>query len=343
MAQKRVLVTGGSGFIAGHIIVQLLEQGFQVRTTVRSLQRENAVRAVLAEAGMVHGEALSFAAADLLGDAGWAEAVAGCDYVLHVASPVHPGHVEDEDAVIVPARAGTMRVLRAARAAGVERVVLTSAFHAISWGHPHRDRAFTEDDWTVLDGPGVDAYARSKTLAERDAWDFIDAEGGGMDLVVLCPVAVVGPVMGRGVSGANHVVQRILSGGMPGFPDMYIPFVDVRDVAAAHILAMVTPGAAGQRFLISNGPAIALKKVGELLKNHLGAAAGKVPARGIPHLVVRLGALFKPEFRALVPDLGYVKKTSNAKAGRILGWTPRPVDDALLDAARSMLAKGLVA
>ncbi|GIE32702.1 dihydroflavonol-4-reductase [Actinoplanes italicus] len=337
MTQKLVLVTGGSGFIAGHVILQLLGQGYRVRTTVRSLQREAAVRAVLTEAGMSGGDSLSFVAADLLGDAGWADAVAGCDYVMHVASPVHPGKVANEDDVIVPAREGTVRVLRAARDAGVKRVVLTSAFHAVSWGHPHREHAFTEEDWTILDGPGVDAYGRSKTLAERDAWDFVAAEGRGMELVALCPVAVVGPLMGREVSGTNHLVQRVLDGGMPGYPNLFIPFVDVRDVASAHVLAMTAPGAAGQRFLLADGPAIAMRQVGELLRANLGDAAGRVPTRKIPDFVVRVGALFNPELRSLVPDLGYVKKPSNAKARRVLGWQPRPAADAIVAAAESMI------
>lgn len=342
MTQQRVLVTGGSGFIAGHIIIQLLKQGWQVRTTVRTLQRETEARAVLREAGMTGGGALSFVAANLLDDAGWADAVAGCDYVLHVASPVHTGSPGDEDEVVGPAREGTVRVLRAARDAGVKRVVLTSAFHAVSWGHPHRDTAFTEDDWTVLDGPGVDAYAKSKTLAERDAWDFVAREGKGMELVVLCPVAVVGPVMGRDISGTNHLVQRILEGGMPGYPNMYIPFVDVRDVASAHVLAMTTLAAAGQRFLLASGPAIPMKQVGGLLRARLGGAADRVPTRTIPNVAVRLGAVFSREFRPIVPDLGYAKKVSNDKARRVLDWKPRQADDAILAAAETMLTKGLI-
>ncbi|MDG4772259.1 aldehyde reductase [Solwaraspora sp. WMMD792] len=342
MSAQRVLVTGGSGFIAGHVILHLLQQGFRVRATVRSLQRETAVRGALADAGMVNGDALSFAAADLLEDEGWAQAATGCDYVLHVASPVHTGNSGDENAVILPAREGTLRVLRAARDAGVRRVVLTSAFHAISWGHPHRDQAFTENDWTVLDGPGVDAYAKSKTLAERDAWDFASAEDSGMELVTLCPVAVVGPVMGKEISGANHIVQRSLDGSMRGYPHLYIPFVDVRDVAAAHVLAMTTPGAAGQRFLLSGGPAIAMKQVGALLKANLGDAAKRVPTRTIPNPVVRVAALFSKEFRPIVPDLGYAKKVSNEKARRVLGFQPRQTDEAILAAATTMLDKGLV-
>ncbi|WP_250009073.1 aldehyde reductase [Actinoplanes sp. M2I2] len=342
MIQQRVLVTGGSGFIAGHIILQLLEQGCQVRATVRSLKREDSVRAILRDAGMMNDEHLSFAAAELMDDKGWPTAVAGCDFVIHVASPVHTDNSGDENDVITPAREGTVRVLRAARDAGVKRVVLTSAFHAISWGHQHRDRPFTEEDWSVLDGPGVDAYAKSKTLAERDAWDFITNEGNGLELTTICPVAVVGPVMGKDISGTNHIVQRSLDGSMPGYPNVYIPFVDVRDVAAAHLLAMATPTAAGQRFLISAGAAMAMKQVGALLKAHLGDAAKKVPTRSIPNAVVRLAAIFNKEFRPIVPDLGYAKKVSNAKAQRVLGWHPRDTDEAILAAATTMIQKDLI-
>jgi len=341
---RTILVTGGSGFIAGHCILQLLEQGHRVRTTVRSLAKEQSVRSVLADAGMTEaqGRSLVFAAADLLADDGWAAAVDGVDAVLHVASPVQPGHVENEDDLIVPARKGALRVLRAARDAGVRRVVLTSAFHAVGWGHPHDDHVFTEDDWTVLDGPGVDAYGRSKTLAERAAWDFVATEGGSFELATILPVAVMGPVMGRDVSGANHIVQSMLSGAMPGFPNIFIPVVDVRDVAAAHLLAMTVPDAAGKRFLLSNGAALPLKEIGSTIRAALGAAAEKVPTRSIPDLVVRVGAVFRPRFRATVPDLGYAKNTSNARARDVLGWSPRDPHEAIVAAAESMLAKSLV-
>ncbi len=340
MSPHRVLVTGGSGFIAGHCILQLLEQGHLVRATVRSLHREAAVRSVLAEAGMVNGDALSFVAADLTDDAGWAEAVAEVDRVLHVASPVQPGHVENADELIVPAREGTLRVLRAARDGGVTRVVLTSAFHAVGWGHPHDDHVFTEADWTVVDGPGVDAYGTSKTLAEQAAWEFVQAEGS-LELVTILPVAVMGPVMGHNVSGANHIVARMLHGDLPGFPDIHLPIVDVRDVAAAHILAMTTPGAAGQRFLTSNGPAIPLRDIGALIRAHLGAAAANVPTRNIPDLVVRAGARLSTQMRQIAPDLGYARKTSNAKARDELGWRPRSPEQAIIAAAESLVARNL--
>lgn len=342
MSQKRVLVTGGSGFIAGHCILQLLERGHEVRATIRSLAKQDAVRAVLAEAGMVQGERLSFAAADLLSDDGWAEAVAGIDVVLHVASPVAPGHVANENDLIVPAREGTLRVLRAARDAGVKRVVLTSAFHAVSWGHKHSDHVFTEADWTILDGPGVDAYGKSKTLAERAAWDFIKAEGRGLELATMLPVAVMGPVMGKEISGANHIVQRMLNGDMPGFPNLFIPIVDVRDVASAHVAAVDAPGAAGERFLISNGRALAMKEIGAIIRESAGAAGSRVPTRSIPDLVVRAMALFNSELRVFAPDLGFSKKTSNEKARRVLNWTPREPREAIVSAAKSMIERGLL-
>jgi nucleoside-diphosphate-sugar epimerase len=331
-----VLVTGGSGFIAGHVIIQLLEQGYRVRATLRSLEKEAAVRSVLVGAGVPDGADLEFVAADLLGDAGWAEAVAGVDSVLHVASPVHPGHVENEDDLIVPAREGALRVLRAARDGGVRRVVLTSAFHAVAWGHPHDGHVFTESDWTVLDGPGVDAYGKSKTLAERAAWDFAAVEGGALELATILPVAVMGPVMGVDISGANNIVKRMLDGGMPGFPNLYIPVVDVRDVAAAHILAMTIRDAAGERFLLSSGPALTMKQIGETLREELGDAASRVPTRSIPDLAVRAAALGSAEMRAIVPDLGYEKKASNEHARRVLGWTPRPPREAVAAAGRSL-------
>lgn len=336
MPDSHVLVTGGSGFIAGHCILQLVAEGHRVRATVRSLDREPPVRSVLADAGLTDQGRLTFVAADLLQDDGWEKAMQGIDFVLHVASPVQPGRVENEDDLIIPARAGTVRVLRAARRAGVKRTVLTSAFHAVSWGHPHDDHVFTEADWTELDGPGVDAYAKSKTLAERAAWAFVAEPGPELELVTMLPVAVMGPVMGNEVSGANHLVQNILQGTFPGFPHLFFPIVDVRDVAAAHLSALTTPGAAGERFLLSNGPAVEMKDIGALIRDRLGDAARKVPTRTMPNLVVRAGAIFSRQLREIAPDLGYAKQTSNDKARGVLGWEPRSAEDAILAAARSM-------
>lgn len=339
MTTQRVLVTGGSGFIAGYCIIQLLALGYDVRATIRSLTREDSVRTHLASAGMVDGGRLTFVAADLTASAGWAEAMDGMDAVLHVASPVQPGHVVREDDLIVPAREGTLRVLRAALDAGVRRLVLTSAFHAVSWGWPRSDHVFTEQDWTIIDGPGVDAYAKSKTLAEGAAWDLVANEDRPLELVAMLPVAVVGPLVGPDVSGANHMIAALLAGQIPGLVDLYFPIVDVRDVAAAHIAAMVEPEAAGQRFLLSNGPALSMGRIAGLLRGNLGASASRVPTRTIPSFVVRLGSAFNAQFRAAASDLGFSKRTSNEKARTMLFWNPRPPEVAVLDAARSMLGR----
>ncbi|MGC1944765.1 MAG: aldehyde reductase, partial [Candidatus Acidiferrales bacterium] len=243
-----VLVTGGSGFIGSHSIVQLLAAGHRVRTTVRSQKREGDVRAMLKEGGAEPGDRLSFIAADLEGDAGWREAAAGCEYVLHVASPFPQTVPKNEDELIVPAREGTLRVLRAARDAGVKRVVLTSSFAAIGYGHKAQQGPFDETYWTDPGANDIAPYVKSKTLAERAAWDFIDKEGGNPELSVVNPVGVFGPVLSADYSTSILLVQRLMK-GMPGCPRLYFGVVDVRDVADLHIRAMTDPAAKGERFL----------------------------------------------------------------------------------------------
>jgi nucleoside-diphosphate-sugar epimerase len=233
-----VLVTGGSGFVAGHCILQLLGAGYDVRTTVRNLTREGDVRAALSGAGAAPGNSLSFIAADLEADAGWANAVAGCEFVLHVASPFPANIPKREDELIVPARDGALRVLRAARDAGVKRVVLTSSFAAIGYGHPPQTAPFDETSWTNTAAPGVTAYAKSKTFAERAAWDFIVAEGGHLELSVVNPVAVFGPLLGADYSTSVLVLKRMMDGDLLGCPRLYFGVVDVRDVASLHLAAM---------------------------------------------------------------------------------------------------------
>lgn len=343
MAQQQVLVTGGSGFIAGHVVLRLLEEGWSVRTTVRSLRREAEVRAHLEEAGMTRGDALTFVEADLLDDVGWTDAVAGTDAVLHVASPVLPGHVENEDDVVRPAREGTLRVLRAARDAGARRVVLTSAFHAVGFGQPHDHPPFTEDDWSPLDGDGVDAYGRSKILAERDAWDLVSREGRGLELVSLLPVAVLGPLLGSDPSGGNRIVQNLLKGAMQGLPNLAIPIVDVRDVAAAHTAAVTAPAVAGRRVLVATDePATPMRDIARVLREELGDAAAGVPTREVPDEVIRAQAEQNPALRSTAADLGFVKRIDVSRMRNDLGIQPRPSREAIVAAARSLLAKGLV-
>ena len=337
-----VLVTGGSGFIAGHVILQLLAAGHTVRTTVRDLKREPEVRALLAANGAAGGDALTFFAADLTGDAGWREAAEGCEFVLHVASPFPPHVPKHEDELIVPAREGALRVLKAARDAGVRRVVQTSSFAAVGYGRGEPDRPFDETDWSDVNGPGMTAYAKSKTLAERAAWDFIAREGGGMELATVNPVGVFGPVLGRDFATSILLVQRFLDGALPGLPRMQFGVVDVRDVADMHLKAMSDPAAKGERFLATAGDFVSLKEIAEMLKKRMGAAARKVPTRELPNWMVRLVALTDKAAQQIVPELGKRKNATSEKARRVLGWMPRSQEDAIAATAESLLRLGLV-
>lgn len=337
-----VLVTGGSGFIGGHAIAQLLAQGHAVHATVRNLQREPAVRSMLAAAGIDTHERLRCFAADLLGDAGWAEAVRGCDFVLHVASPFPAGTPRHEDDLIVPAREGALRVLRAARDAGVRRVVLTSSFAAVGYGHPEQQKAFDESTWTNLDGSDVSAYVKSKTLAEHAAWDFIAREGGGLELAVVNPVGVFGPVMGADYATSILLVQKLMDGALPGSPNLRFGVVDVRDVVDLHLRAMTDPAANGERFLAVAGDFMRVRDMASILRQRMGDAARRVPTRQLPDWMVRLAALADPTVRQIVPELGKYKNATSAKARRMLGWSPRSNADALVATAESLLRLGLL-
>jgi nucleoside-diphosphate-sugar epimerase len=337
-----VLVTGGSGFIGSHCILQLLAAGHQVRTTVRSLRGEGGVRAMLKEGGADPGDRLSFVAADLVNDAGWPEAVRGCDYVLHVASPLPSTPPKHEDELIVPAREGTLRVLRAARDADVKRVVLTSSFAAIGYGHPTQKAPFNEGNWTDLNGSGVTPYVKSKTLAERAAWDFIAREGGSLELSAVNPVVVFGPVLGPDFATSILMLQRLLKGSLPGCPKLYYGLVDVRDVADLHMRAMTHPTAKGERFLAVAGDFMSVLDVARVLKNRLGAAADRVPTRRLPNWMVRIAAWRDPAIRQIVPELGKIKNATNEKAKRMLSWMPRSNEEAIVATAESLLRLGLV-
>jgi nucleoside-diphosphate-sugar epimerase len=332
-----VLVTGGTGFVAAHCLVQLLAAGRQTRTTIRDLKREGDVRAMLRRGGVDEpGARLAFFRADLNSDAGWAEAVAGCDYVLHVASPFPSTAPKDENELIAPARDGALRVLRAARDAGVKRVVLTSSFAAIGYGVGQRAAAFTEEDWTRLDGSIVQAYPKSKTIAERAAWDFIAREGRGLELAVVNPVLVCGPVLGPDYSTSIVLVKRLLDGALPGCPDLWFGVVDVRDVADLHLRAMTDPAARGQRFLATAGDFVSVLQIAQILKAGAGADARKVPTRRLPNWLMRGVGLFDSEVKGIVPELGKRRNASNEKARVLLGWAPRDVDDAVLATAQSL-------
>jgi nucleoside-diphosphate-sugar epimerase len=337
-----VLVTGGSGFIGSHCILQLLTAGHTARTTLRNLKREDDVRDMLRQGGVEPGERVSFVAADLESDAGWPQAAAGCDFVLHIASPFPQSVPKDANELIVPAREGALRVLRAARDAGVKRVVLTSSFAAIGYGQKPRNAPFDETNWTDTNAAGVQPYAKSKTLAERAAWDFVAREGGSLELSVVNPVGVFGPVLGPDYSTSILLVQRLMDGAMPGVPRLTFGVVDVRDVADLHIRAMTNPAAKGERFLAVSGDFMSIREIAMALKERLGAAAKRVPTRQLPDFVVRLAALGDPAVKQILPELGKMKNASGEKAKRLLGWSPRPREEAIIATAESLLRLGLL-
>ena len=337
-----VLVTGGSGFIASHISLQLLGAGHVVRTTVRHLEREPEVRGWLREAQAENLDRLTFVAADLSSDAGWPAAVAGCDYVLHVASPFPAGVPRHDDELIIPAREGALRVLRAARDGGVRRVVMTSSFAAVGYGHSARSAPFDESSWTDLSDPRTSAYVKSKTLAERAAWDFMGREGGPLELAVINPVAVFGPVLGPDFAASIEVVKRMMDGGMPGCPRLYFGIVDVRDVADLHLRAMTHAQATGQRFLAVAGPCLSLLEIASLIRERMGTWGRRVPRRELPDWVLRLAALGSPLVKQILPELGKLKNASHDKATRLLGWKPRSNEESILATAESLVRLGLL-
>ena len=335
-----VLVTGGSGFVGSHIILQLLNEGHAVRTTVRSLNREDSVRAMLKDAGVESGQRLAFCAADLEHDDGWAEAVAGCDYVIHVASPMPAAAPKNEDELIVPARDGVLRVLGAARDANVKRVVLTSSCGAIYYGHPPQTAPFDETSWTNIGGE-MSAYVRSKAIAERAAWDFMKDEGGALELSVVNPAGIFGPVLGPDFSSSIELVTRLMNGA-PGCPRLYFGVVDVRDVADLHLRAMTHPAAKGERFIAVSGGIMSMLDIATVLKARLGDAAKKVPTRQLPNWLVRFLAIFTPTLRPLVPLLDNTRHATSAKAQRVLGWKPRSREDTIVATAESLMKFGIV-
>jgi len=339
MNDDLVLVTGGTGFIAQHCLLALLAKGYRVRTTVRSLAREAQVRDYLRTGGAEPGERLSFVAADLGADTGWAEAVQGCRFVMHGASPTPSGDQVREEDWIRPAVDGNLRVLRAARDAGVQRVVLTSAFGAICAGHGPLGRPFVETDWSDLGGE-VWPYQKSKTLAERAAWDFVAREGRGLELSAVNPVAVLGPALGPDTSHSIQIVKRMLD-GQSATAKINSGVVDVRDVADLHLRAMTNPLANGERFIAIAGDSLWMTEIADVLRRRMGAAAHRAPTRALPNWVVRLLARGNPAMNSVVPLLGLNLSASGEKARRMLGWAPRSNEEAIVATAQSLVRLGM--
>ena len=336
-----VLVTGGTGFLGAHTIARLLQDGHTVRTTIRDLSRREDVIGMLRTAGAAEHGSVSFFAADLLRDEGWREAAAGADYIVHIASPFPRTQPKDEDELVRPARDGALRVLRAARDAEVRRVVMTSSFAAVGYGHDGAERIFSEADWTRPDGRDVTPYIKSKVVAERAAWEFVEPEGSGLELTVINPVGIFGPVLGPDFSSSIDIVRSMLNGGRRIAPPVFTNVVDVRDVADLHVLAMTAPNAANQRYLaLSPGGPISFERMASALRTGLGAAASKTPERTSPAWLLRLLSAFTPSLRALGPQLNVRRRATSAKAIRELGWQPRSADEAVVAAGESLIRLG---
>ncbi|MBA3898162.1 MAG: NAD-dependent epimerase/dehydratase family protein, partial [Sphingomonadaceae bacterium] len=264
-----------------------------------------------------------------------------CSHVAHVASPLPTNAVRDPQELIGPARDGAIRALRAARDAGAKRFVMTSSAAAIAYGHPRGEYTFTEKDWTNLDHPDSYAYVQSKTIAERAARDWVAKEGGGLEYVSVNPSLVLGPVFSADYSASVTVIQRMLSGGFPGMPDLGFGVVDVRDVADLHVRALDGEGLAGERF-IASGPFLNLIEVATILKDRLGPEARKVKLRRLPDFLVKLTALFDPQVRQVTGELGKVRHMDASHAKAVLDWATRPVEETIVDCARSLIDQGIV-
>ncbi|WP_238882938.1 aldehyde reductase [Clostridium sp. YIM B02551] len=339
MGKELVLVTGGSGFIAVHIILKLLSQGYRVRTTLRTLSRQDEVKSMLAQGGVTDFENLEFIHTDLTSDKNWMEAVTGATYVIHVASPTPATRPDDGDEMVKMAVDGTLRVMKVAKAAGVKRVVLTSASGAVLAGHKSHPEIFTEEDWTNLSAD-IDAYQRSKTMAELAAWEFAKKEN--MELSAINPTAVMGPILGQDFSHSNQIIRAMLNGKMPFLLKAGFDCVDARDVADLHLLAMTRSEAVGERFLATTGENLTYKEEAKMLKRCLGSTAEKVSTKEMPNFVVKFLATFNKDLRMPATFLGKNTACSNAKAKKLLGWQPRSAEEAIIATAKSMVELGLI-
>jgi len=334
---QKVLVTGGTGFVAIHSILQLLNRGYQVRTTVRSIKSKDKIFEMLKNGGITDFSKLDFIEADLTSDNNWPEAMIDCNYVLHIASPIFLRLPKNEDEMIRPAVDGTLRVLKAAREAGVKRVVMTSNFGAVGYSHKDKNTLITEESWTNPDEKGLSTYNKSKVLAEKAAWNFMKTEGGSLELSVINPMGIFGPSLSPDLSSGFEMLKKLLDGTMKAIPDIRLGIVDVRDVAELHILAMENPEAKGQRFLALAGGTMSLLEIVKLLKIKMPYTVEKASTKSLPTFIIRLTALFNDQARAILPLTGIYRQASNEKAKTVLGWKPRNNEEAIMATVISLI------
>ncbi len=339
---ETVLVTGGTGFVGIHCILQLLQQGYRVKTTIRSLSKMNDVIEMLKVGGIQDFEKIDFIETDLTIDRNWDKAMENCTYVMHVASPIFLRIPDHEDEMIKPAVEGTIRVLKAAKKAGVKRVIMTSNFGAIGYSHKDKTTLITEKEWTDPAERGLSPYNKSKVLAERAAWDFIESEGGDLELSVINPMGIFGPSLSPVLSSGFGLLQKLIDGSMKALPNINLGIVDVRDVADLHIRAMEYPEAGGQRFLALSGGTMSLIDISRLIKKEMPDFAKKASLKLVPDWIIRISAIFSKQAKSILPLVGVYRNASNDKAKRMLNWKPRSNEEALLSAVESMIKWGAV-
>lgn len=336
--KETVLVTGGTGFVGIHIILQLMQQGYSVRTTVRSLTSTDKIIDTLNLHGVTSFDNISFFEADLLKDDNWSDIMEGCDYVLSVASPVFFEHVEKEEEMMRPAIEGIERILRIARDTGVKRVVMTSNFGAVGFSNKDVSTITTEEHWTNPNERGLSVYEKSKLLAERAAWDFINREGKGLEFTTINPVAILGPTLSGHVSGSFMIIENLLDGSLKPVPNIPLNIVDVRDVADLHIRAMIHPNAKGHRFIASADGQISMPEMAKLLKSRYPTISSKVSTKIMPNFIVSIASLFNETAREGALFLKINRNVSNDNARDILGWEPTGSnEDAIIAAVDSMI------
>ena len=334
---ETVLVTGGTGFIGLHCLQQLLDKGYKVRTTIRSESRKQEVMDAMKKHSS-NCENLEFFIADLLNDDGWKEAVEGSKYVLHVASPFFLGEPENEDVFIKPAVEGTLRVLKACADADVQKVVLTSSFAAVGYGHPREKEVYTEEDWSSVDGE-ISPYAKSKTLAEKAAWEFVESleESKKFELTVINPVAVTGPMLTNDIGSSNDFLLKLISGSMPACPKIHMGYIDVRDVAKAHIFSMTEEKTNGERIIVSENEMF-FTEVGKTLNE---AGFKKSPTKEMPNFLVKIMSLFVGELKTLLSALNRKGDIDKTKAKSFFNWDYISTEQSVTETARQLQDMGL--
>lgn len=336
--KETVLVTGGTGFVGRQLIFQLLQKGYQVKTTIRNLTNKESLISSLKANGIESLEDLSFAQAELTKDDHWEQIMNGCKYVLSVASPVFFDVPQNEQEAIRPSVEGILRVLKFAKKADVKRVVMTSNFGAVGFSHTDTTTQTNEEDWTDIRLKGLSVYEKSKTLAERAAWDFIAREGESLEFVTINPVAILGPSLDAHFSGSFHLLENLLNGSMKVVPNIPLNVVDVRDVADLHIRAMTHPMAKGHRFIASADGQISIQEIATLLKKHLPEVSQKVSSKKLPDWILSFASLFNAKAKEGVMLRNVNRNISNQKAKTLLGWTPIATQEqTILAAVESMV------